>query len=529
MNFLPKIFRRDEQQVETRAAPTDLVGGTTYGLFNGMGGTDSGVRVNEETALQASAVFACARIIAEGVGTLPIHVRKREDGSKDYGHPLHRLLHDEPNEFMNASTFREAFTLNLCLWGGAFAYIDKDELGRPTGLYPLPSSHVRPQRVNGELSYQVRMPDRMHNVTPDRMFAVLTMSHDGITPVSPVRQSKQGIGLAIALERYAAKLFGNGANLGGVLSVPKMSDEGTKLFVESWKRNYSGPDNMFKTAVLPPDYKWTPTTIAPESGQMIESRVHQVREIARIYRVPPHMLGDLEKASYASVEAQSIEFAQRTLAPYTNKMEQESNRKLLLERERPLYEVKFNLDADLRATTLERYRAHTIGRQGGWLSINDVRRMEGLPPVDGGDDLLQPLNMAKVGTPAGGTRDSITVSSDTALDLIEDVAARLATKEARAVQKASHKFAGDPDGLKQWAGEFYTDHRDLAARHIAPVLKLAGIDTDPAEWAERYCQEAAAELRGHVDDKTPAEEAVDAIEGKSRLVAAQILNEGTTE
>jgi HK97 family phage portal protein len=527
MKLLDYILgRRDEQ----RAAPAELTGPSSYGLFQGMGGTDSGVTVNETTALQASAVFACCRIIAESIAALPVHVRSRKNGGKDYDHPLHRLLHDEPNEYQTAAAFRETFLLNVCLWGIGVAFIDRDDLGRPRGLYPIPSSHVRPQRHGGRLSYEVQMPDGRYTLGPESVYSVATMTLDGVTPLSPVRQSRQAIGLALAMEKYAAKVFANNGNVGGILQTPKMSDQALKDFLASWRKNYTGLDNAMKVALLPDGMKFVATNLDPEKGQLTASRIHQVRDIARVYRVPPHLLGDLEKSSYASTEAQGIEFA-KTLLPYTVKLEQEANRKLLLEREKATHEVKVNVDASLRATTLERYRSHTIGRSGGWLSINDIRKMEGLPPVQGGDDLLQPLNMTKVGTQPGGTRalpepasNTISVSTDAALDIIEDVASRLATKEARAVEKANHKFAGDAEGLMKWAAEFYDQHRDLAARHIAPVLNLAGIDADPAEWAQRYCDDALAELRQHVDEKTPTDDAINDIGGKARRVAVAVLN-----
>ncbi|MEM6560031.1 MAG: phage portal protein [Planctomycetota bacterium] len=528
MRLIRNIFGgRAAADAEHRAAPGDFLG-QHVGLFSTGGPTDSGISVSEQNALTATAVFACVKIIAEAVSTLPVHTISRSDGTKLYDHAVYRLLHDQPNEFMTAAGFRECFMANLLLWGNAYAFIEKDEQGRPTGLYPLRSSHTTPIRSGGQLVYQTTVTGQAEYLPPDRVLHVAGFSLDGITGLSPIQQAKQSIGLSLATEKFAAKFFSNGGNLGGVIETPPMKDDALKAFVASWKKSYTGLENSLKTAVLP-GMKYHRTGVEPESAQMIDTRVHQVREIARIYRVPLHMLGDLEKASYASIEQQAMDFYSGAVQPWIVKIEQEANRKLLLERERPLIETKFNMDAMLRASTQERYAAYSTGRQGGWLSVNDIRRKENLPPVPGGDDLLEPLNMQPVGTrheqreqPAP---DTLKVSLTATLDLIEDVAARLAQKEARAVERAAHKHAGDPDALKQWADDFYAGHRELAARHITPVLKLTGTRIDPEQWAHTYCDEAAAELRQAVDKAAEVAGTIEAIEQKPRHVAEAILAE----
>ena len=389
MGFLSRILQRP-QPIETRSAdylPQHL------GPFAATGWNDSGVSVNEQTALAASSVYAAVKILAEAVALLPVHVFQSEAGKKDHSHPVARLLAAEPNEFMTAATLRETLMLNLCLYGNAYAYIDRDEMGVPVGLYPLRSDCTRPFRENGNLYFQTRLGSTTATLTQDQVLHVLNFSFDGITGISPIQQARQNIGLSIALERFAAKLFSNGGNVGGVLKVPPMNKEAMNNFVSTWRENYTSLENAFKVAVLPDGFDFKQTTIDPERGQVKDARIHQVLEIARIFRIPPHMLGVLDKASYASIEMQSMEFYQQAVQPIVTRFEQEANRKLLLEREKRTHEVRFNLDAMLRASTKERLDAYAVAITNGVMTRAECRAKENLPFIEGSDVLLQPLNM----------------------------------------------------------------------------------------------------------------------------------------
>jgi HK97 family phage portal protein len=469
----------------------------TVGIFSAGGYNDSGVRVTEQTALAASAVYACCAVIAQAVASLPVHVFTQADGTKLYDHAVARLLAREPNEYSTAPAFRETMMVNALLYGNCYAYIERDTLGVPAALYPLPSDRTRPVRVNGGmLYYETRIGSTTATLTPDQVFHVANFSLDGITGISPVQMAKQSVGLSVALERYAAKLFSNGGNIGGILKTPPMNKEALTSFVASWKQNYVGLDNALKVAVLPGEYDFKPTTMDPEKGQMTAARVHQVREVARVYRVPLHMLGDLEKASYASIEQQSMDFMQNTVAPWVIKWEAEAYRKLLLEREKPTHEVRFNLDAMLRASTQERYAAYMTGRQAGFLTTNEIRRKENLPPVEGGDVLLQPLNMAPSGGPVATppTPASKPADSNAARSLVEDAARRVLTKEVKAMTRAAKKYAGKPEELRSWADEFYGKHEGLVARVFAAPLKAAGVTTTPEQYAKDHCAESVRSL-----------------------------------
>lgn len=367
--------------------------------------TDAGVSVTPEDALRASAVYACVNVIASAVATLPVHVVKRADGENQLDHPLYQLLHESPNAEQTAAELKETLMANVLLWGRGYIFIDHDAAGNVAGLYPLRSAYTLPKRSPaGELYYENVTNGKRFALRPDQVWAVNNLSLDGKCGVSPVSQAKNAIGLAIALEKFGARFFSNGGNLGGILKLPPgMKPESIKSFVASWKQEHAGLDNAFRTAVLPEGYGYERVGTDPEKAQMLDTRTFQVREIARIYRVPLHKIGDLEHATFSNIEHQGIEFAQDTIQPWITKIEQDGNRKLFTERDRRELEIRFNMDALLRSDTKSRYEAHNIGVQGGWLKINEVRAKENLPPVDGGDKLLAPLNMAPVGDkPPGG-------------------------------------------------------------------------------------------------------------------------------
>lgn len=376
----------------------------TSSIF-GFTNSDSGIQVTPETALGASAVFACVAVISSTMATLPVHIQDQETGDEDDEHPLRKLLAREPNPEMTAAVFREAFFVNALLWGGAYAIVERDPKTQlPSAIWPVPSCTVRRQRYSGsgELYYLVTVAGSTYQFTPDQILDLPDMTIDGLCGVSRVDKARNAIGLGLAAEKFGGKFFSNGGNLGGILKLPTgMKDDAIKAFVASWKKNYTGVDNALKTAMLTGDMDYVRTGIDPEAAQMIDTRVFQVREVARIFRVPLHKIGDLERATFSNIEHQAIEFVQESILPWAVKFEQECNRKLLTDAEKGKIEVKLNLDALLRGDTLSRYQAHNLALMGGWQTRNEVRRKESLPPIEGGDKLLQPLNMAPIDQAAG--------------------------------------------------------------------------------------------------------------------------------
>lgn len=523
MGLLSRIFGG---RTETRAAPDYMP--TAFGVFGGSGYNDTGVSINEANAVICSAVWACVSIIGQTISTLPVHVIRKRDGEKQYDHPLARVLSSQPNPYMTPAVFREALMTNALLWGGAGAAVARDAVGQVEALYPLRSSDVRPVRRAGSLIYEARVGSNLYELTPDQIVYLLGWSMDGVTPMSPIRSGTQAVALDVAMGRYAAKAFGGG-NIGGILQMPKMSDDAMKAFVESWRRNYTGIDAAFKVAALPDPMKFVPTTMNPETAQMTQARQNQVLEVARYYKVPPHLLGLMDKgSSFSSIEQQNMSFAQQCITPWCVKLEQELASKGLLESERADLEVRFNLDALLRPSTTERYTAYQTGRQGGWLSINDIRRKESLPPIEGGDSYLEPLNMAPVGKP--GTLPAPQPEPKPGPDpaatraLLLAIVQRFVTKEAKAVQRAAAKR--DTDELRAWAETFYADHAELVAEVLTPALRAAGLTIDPAKLAMRHCDGGVRLIESAVKQKLEAGELVEDVEGRAADLVDYILSEG---
>lgn len=369
--------------------------GTPLSAFVLGTGNDAGVAVTADTAMTHAAVWRCVTAISEAFATLPVHVKHRNGGSKAEGHRVHALMHDTPNEYMTPAVFRSCMMVNALLHGRAIAVIDRDEMARPAALYPVPTADTRVERHNGLLRYYVRLAGRNEWVSlrPDEVLDILWMTDDGVTALSPIQYARNTMGLSLAVQQYAAKFFANGGNLGGLLKLPPgMDDDAVKAFIKSWRTNYTGAKNSYKLAPIPAGMEFQQLGTDPEKGQMLDTRDHQVLEICRIFGVPPHKVFDLSRATWANIEHSQIEWAQGTLLPWTVRWEQEADRKLLLQRERPTLETKFNLDAVLRADSETRTRTLAAEIASGMRTINEARRVLDLPPVEGGDTPLRPAN-----------------------------------------------------------------------------------------------------------------------------------------
>ena len=355
---------------KSRDKPQNRTTGSAYSFF--FGNSSAGKRVNERSAMQMTAVYSCVRILAEAVAGLPLHLyRYKEDGGKEKAidHPLYLLLHDEPNPEMSSFVFRETLMTHLLLWGNAYAQIIRNGKGEVIALYPL-------------------MPDRMTG-----------LGFDGLVGYSPIAMAKNAIGMAIACEEYGAKFFANGAAPGGVLEHPGTIKDPQRVR-ESWQSTFGGSGNANKIAVLEEGMKYTPIGISPEQAQFLETRKFQINEIARIFRVPPHMVGDLEKSSFSNIEQQSLEFVKYTLEPWLVRWEQSIQRTLFSAEEKKQYFTKFNVEGLLRGDYASRMTGYATARQNGWMSANDIRELENMdriPAEDGGDLYLINGNMLPLG------------------------------------------------------------------------------------------------------------------------------------
>lgn len=392
----------------SRDHPKDSTAGSGYAFY--LGNTTSGKTVTERSAMQTSAVYSCVRILAEAIAGLPLQLyRYTEDGGKEKAidHPLYFLLHDEPNQEMTSFIFRETLMTHLLLWGNAYAQIIRNGRGDVVALYPLMPNRMMVDRdTNGQLYYSyIKQTDDGSSLregtvilAPHDVLHIPGLGFDGLVGYSPIAMAKNTIGMSIACEEYGSKFFSNGATPGAVLEHPGIIKDPEKVR-DSWNNAFRGSSNANKVAVLEEGMKYTPISIPPEQAQFLETRKFQIDEIARIFRIPPHMIGDLEKSSYSNIEQQSLEFVKYTLDPWVCRWEQSLNRALLKPEEKNAYFAKFNVDGLLRGDYASRMNGYATGIQNGFMSPNDVRELENLnriPAEEGGDTYMVNGNMIKI-------------------------------------------------------------------------------------------------------------------------------------
>ena len=390
---------------KTKRHARDSTAGSFLSFF--FGNSVLGKRVNERTAMQITAVYACIRILAESVAQLPLHLYKyNSTGGKERAteHSLYKLLHDEPNPEMTSFVFRETLMTHLLLYGNAYAQIIRNGKGEVLALYPLMANRMTVDRnEKGELYYKYQhsqdeantMKGSTVTLKPRDVFHIVGLSADGIVGYSPIAMAKNAIGMSIACEEYGSKFFNNGAVPGGVLEHPDQLKNPEKVR-ESWTNTFGGSQNAGKVAVLEEGMKYHPISIPNNEAQFLETRKFQINEIARIFRIPPHMIGDLEKSSFSNIEQQSLEFVKYTLEPWVARWEQAIVRSLLNENEKKDYFVKFNLEGLLRGDYQSRMNGYAVGRQNGWMSANDIRQLENLDQIseeEGGNAYLVNGNM----------------------------------------------------------------------------------------------------------------------------------------
>lgn len=363
-------------------------------------GTESnaGKPISEYNAMTSTAVYACVRVIAETVASLPLPIFQHKGVGKEKArhHPLYSLLHDLPNEEMTSFSFRETMMMHVLLWGNAYAEIVRDGAGNIVELYPLQSDKMRVARDNRKrIRYHYQVNGKELTYPKEKIFHIPGLSFNGLTGISPIAAAREAVGLSLAAEEFGARFFGNGAKPGGILEHPGILKDAEKLR-KQWDEVYKGVANSHRVAVLEEGMKYHEIGIPPDDAQFLETRKFQVDEICRIYRVPPHLIGDLEHATFSNIEHQSIEFAVHTIRPWLVRWEQAISKCLLTPSERKKYFAKFTMDGLLRGDFKTRMEGYAIGRQNGWYSANDIRALEDMNPVteaEGGDLYLINGNM----------------------------------------------------------------------------------------------------------------------------------------
>jgi len=392
----------------------NVASGDTVGMSEifGFSSSKSGITVTEEGSLKLSAVYACVRILSESIASLPLKIYKRgPDGSKKvaYEHPLYRVLHDIANDEQSSFEFRETIVAHLNLWGKAYVRKIINNAGAITALKPLEPWKVaiyedktKPKGLQKQYVYYGN--DGKEVYFQHEILHIKGLSLNGKDGLSPIAYAREAIGLGLAAEQFGSQYFGQGTNLGGTLECPNaLSDDAYTRLKDDMKVKHQGINNSHSVMILEEGLKYNRTVIPPEDSQFIETRKFQLNEIARIFRVPPHMIADLEKATFSNIEHQGIGFVMHTLRPWLVRIEQAIFMQLLTENEQQKYFVKFNVDGLLRGDFKTRQEGYAIGRQNGWLSANDIRKLENMDPVEDGDVYLVNGNMIPLKTAMNNT------------------------------------------------------------------------------------------------------------------------------
>jgi HK97 family phage portal protein len=362
-----------------------------------MNASAAGANVTPESAMRMAAVFSAIRILGEDVGSLPLFIyEKLERGRRKAPEMYLSSLFDQPNPNMTSMEYREVIEAHLAAWGNGYSRIESDGSGRPKALWPLhPGSLIQTEKRNGIKYYQFRSGDGKNPwYSQFEIWHLHGLGDDGERGYSPIQLMRRAVGLGLSAEEFGAKFFENDARPGIVLEHPaRLSDPAYKNLKESWNEELQGSAKSHQMRILEEGMKLHEVGIPPEDAQFIETRKYQVTEIARMFRLPPHMLADLEHATFSNIEHQSIDYVRGSLRPWLVRWEQSIGKNLMLPEERVRYYARHSVDGLLRGDIQSRYAAYNQGRNGGWLSANDIRELEDMEPIEGGDIYLVPLNM----------------------------------------------------------------------------------------------------------------------------------------
>jgi len=363
----------------------------------------SGVSVTEENALKATAVWACIRLISETIASLPLFLYRRQSVGKERAtdHSLYKLLHDQPNPEMTSFQMRETMKLHLLTRGNAYGFKEIDpETLEIKAIWPLNPDKMtvirNPVTKAIEYHYSLNAPGIPKIIPSYRIWHIPGLGFDGLVGYPPLTMAREAIGLSLATEEMGARLFGQGLNFGAIATYPShLSKEARESYKKDIKEKAEGLGKAFDLIVLEDGAKIEKITIPPNDAQFLETRKFQRVEIASFFHVPPHMIGDLERATFSNIEEQSLEFVVYTIRPWLVRWEQSIKRSLLMPWEQDEYFAEFQVDGLLRGNIESRYRAYAIGRNWGWYSADDIRELENMNPLPNGQGrtYMAPQNM----------------------------------------------------------------------------------------------------------------------------------------
>ncbi len=362
-----------------------------------FGQSTSGERVDEKSAMQIATVYACVRLLAESVASLPLHLYRvtNDEGGKEKArdHPLYKILYRQANPEMTSFSFREVMMTHLLLWGNAYAQIVRDGKNGVLGLYPLLPENVEIDRDDsGNLyyiyhAYTDEVPGENNKdivFKREEILHIPGLGFNGLVGFSPIAMMKNALGTTLAVERYGSSFFRNGAQPSGVLEHPGVLKNPDRIR-QNWSDVYGGANNAHKVAVLEEGMSYKPISLPPEDSQFLSTREFDVEEICRIFRVPPHLVQDLKRSTFNNIEHQGISYVQYTLMPWLERFEQAIIKDVLIEQEQEEYFPKFNVDGLLRGDYKSRMEGYAVGFSNGFLSPNDIRKLENMDPIPNGD------------------------------------------------------------------------------------------------------------------------------------------------
>ena len=396
MNFLAKV-KTIFKNLSTLARPSPELRSALGRVLSKVG-----IHINAQNALKVTAVFACVRLLSENIASLPLFLyRKTETGKEKASDlPLYGVLHDAPNPETDSFQFWQAFTANMLVYGRGYAEIVRNGAGEIVQLWNITTPYVKVQRNEDtkELEYVVTSPGKERfTLRKDQMFRVDWFSMDSLNAFRPLELAQDAIGLGIAAEEYASNYFKNGANVGGVIEYPgELDDDAFDRLQKSVRNEYEGLSKSARLLFLEQGSKFQKVSNTPQESQMLDTRKFQVREAARFYNVPPHMIGDLEQATFSNIEQMSLNFVIYTLRPYLVRIERAIIAQLLTKIDRKNLFSKFSVDALLRGDYKSRMEGYALARQNGWMSANDIRNLEdedSIPVEEGGDAYLANGNL----------------------------------------------------------------------------------------------------------------------------------------
>lgn len=450
-------------------------------------------RVNEHTALNLSAFWAGVRIISESIASLPLHAYRRSEDdriSSERDTFVESVLR-KPNQNTGSMLFRETLQSHALTWGNGYAEIVRDFAGNPLRLIQITPDRVKPYFTDGgQVAYEIYVDGAENRyLSQDRMLHIRGLGFDGLVGYSVVTMARRSLGISISAEEYGNRFFGNDSTPGGVLVHPgQLSENAAKLLKSSWEDKQRGK-NRGRVAVLEEGMKFEPMSIPNADAQFLETRQFQISEIARWLNMPPHLLRDLSHATFSNIEEQSLEWVVYTLRPWLVRWEQELTDKLFRPKElRQGYFVEHSIDGLLRGNMESRYRAYTSAINTGWKTINEVRRLENLNPVEDGDELMIqgamiPLSRA-LEEPPGPSPAPAPMPQDTPEDSPVDNVRERILRAAEAyvpilaadyerllrIEADKAKRAEKQGKLSEWAKDFYRSHEQEVRNSITPTL-----------------------------------------------------------